>query len=210
MIGIIQCILSFAALIVAWIIPKRIMWEQTYATLGYDYRSYDYAAAVQGITEFFVIDCQSKPENIREMYEKRFLKEVYGKKANVLCGKKTNEEIFKDIKTNNFISDVSSNDNSKILHFQRRLLGQFFADLDLCARSPFIGKRRVARDYTKRESDLIRILILIDNAIDESTILMKSLHCNEIIHSETHYKGMNKYLSHMYAILKNAKKYMEI
>ena len=209
--NIIQTVCAIASAILAYFIPERIKWAQSYENLGSDYRSYDYAAAVQGIVEFYVVECKSDASKIRDMYEKRFLKEIYG--AELSKKQKSNEEIFEDIKKRkslNLSKEDYSMDNNKILHFQRRLLAQFFCDLDVCARHFFIGKRRVQKDYTSREADTIKILILIGEAISASPILMKELSCNEVIRLPEHYKGMNKYLSHIYSILKNAKRYMEV
>lgn len=209
--SIVQTVCALASVILAYLIPERIKWAQSYENLGSDYRSYDYAAAVQGIVEFYVVECKSDASKIRDMYEKRFLKEIYG--AELSKKQKSNEEIFEDIKKRkslNLSKEDYSMDNNKILHFQRRLLAQFFCDLDVCARHFFIGKRRVQKDYTSREADIIKILILIGEAISVSPILMKELSCNESIHLQKRYKGMNKYLSHIYSILGNAKRYMEV
>ena len=210
--NIIQTVCAIASAILAYFIPERIKWAQSYENLGSDYRGCDYAAAVQGIVEFYVVECKNDANKIRDMYEKRFLKEIYG--VNLSKEKnRSNEEIFENVKKKkclNLSKDNSLMDNNKILHFQRRLLAQFFCDLDVCARHFFIGKRRVQKDYTSREADIIKILILIGEAISVSPILMKELSCNESIHLQKRYKGMNKYLSHIYSILGNAKRYMEV
>ena len=78
--GILQTVLAAIACALAWIIPKRIMWEQTYSGLIHDYRSYDFAVAVQGIVEFFSIECENKIENIPAKYKERFLNDIYDSK----------------------------------------------------------------------------------------------------------------------------------
>ena len=152
MIGIIQAILAFASCVIAWFIPNRIMWEQSYSSLLSDYRSYDFGIAVQGIVEFFAVDCKSDVKNIKEEYERRFREDIekIREKSPELC-----------------------------LHYQRRLLAQFYYQLDLCARSPFIGKRRVRRDFTSRETDIVRLLYLMGSAADDSGVLFKDIFCDE-------------------------------
>lgn len=73
-IGIIQIVFAVIACVLAWFIPKRIMWEQKYSSLSDDYRSYDFAVAVQNIIEFFVITCKSDIENIPKNMKSAFLR----------------------------------------------------------------------------------------------------------------------------------------
>lgn len=177
----IQAALAFIACVLAWLIPKRIMWEQTYSSLLSDYRSYGFGIAVQGIVEFFAVDCKSDVKKIKVEYERRFREDIKGirEKSSELC-----------------------------LHYQRRLLAQFYYQLDLCARSPFIGKRRVRRDFTKREANIVRLLYLIGRAGNESDILFKDISCDE--HVSRNAKGLNRYLADVYNVLKSSKPYMEV
>ena len=78
LIGLIQIFLALLACLLAFYIPVRIMREQTYSSLMSDYRGYDFAIAIQGIIEFFIIERDGKIENISEKYKARFLKEIYG------------------------------------------------------------------------------------------------------------------------------------
>ena len=178
--GIIQCVLALATCVLAWLIPKKIMWEQTYSTLNSDYRSYDFGIAVQGIVEFFTGDCESNVDKIKENYERRFSEDIrkINEKSPELC-----------------------------LHYQRRLLAQFYYQLDLCARSPFIGKKRVHRDFTQGETNLVRILFLMGNAVIDSDILFKDISCDERVPRKA--RGLNGYLADIYHVLKDSKPYME-
>lgn len=178
---IIQIVLAAVTCVLAWFIPKRIMWEQTYSTLISDYRSYDFGIAVQGIVEFFTNDCKSDVKNIRREYERRF-----------------NEDI----------KEINERSPELCLHYQRRLLVQFYCQLDLCARSPFIGEKRVRRDFTKSEANLVQILFLMDKAVDESGVLKKDISCDERIPRNA--KGINRYLRDIYQVLKMSKPYMEM
>ena len=201
--GILQTILAAIACALAWIIPKRIMWEQTYSSLIHDYRSYDFAVAVQGIVEFFSIECQNSVKRIPLEYKKRFLSDIYGLQNTQI---NTLEDLQKNAKSLNFNQESPE----ACLHYQRRLLAQYFYQLDLCARSIFIGKRRVTKDFTQGEAHLIRILFLIDNAIDESEILKKDISCDFRMPRHEHIRGMNTYLSHIYSVIRKSKPYMEV
>jgi|GEM_PF-1091025 len=227
--GILQTILAAIACALAWIIPKRIMWEQTYSSLIHDYRSYDFAVAVQGIVEFFSVECENKIENIPAKYKERFLNDIYDSKDTDSKDIKSKDSDSKDSKSKD--SKINADDihtmkdvrdkvkiperDKKIspdacLHYQRRLLAQYFYQLDLCARSIFIGKRRVTKDFTQGEAHLIRILFLIDNAIDESEILKKDISCDFRMPRHEHIRGMNTYLSHIYSVIRKSKPYMEV
>ena len=207
--GILQTIIAAIACALAWIIPKRIMWEQTYSSLIHDYRSYDFAVAVQGIVEFFSVECENKIENIPAKYKERFLNDIYDSKNTKINA--DNIHTMKDVRENVKIPECDKKISPEsCLHYQRRLLAQYFYQLDLCARSIFIGKRRVTKDFTQGEAHLIRILFLIDNAIDESEILKKDISCDFRIPRHDHIRGMNTYLSHIYSVIRKSKPYMEV
>src|SRR5574344_917258 len=124
----IQIVLSAVSLVAAILIPKKIQWEQTYSSLMSDYRGYDFAAAVQGITEFFSINCGNDVTKIKKQYENVF--QMYQKKYQK--------------------GEPVSNDQN--LHFQRRLLTEFYWQLNQCAESIFIRKKRIMRDFTRNEA----------------------------------------------------------
>ena len=159
-LGIIQCIFASIACILAWFIPKRIMWEQNYSTLGNEYRTYDFAVAIQSIIEFFVITCKSDVE--------------------------------------------------KTLHYNKRILTQYFHELALCAKSPFIGKRRVQKDFTSSEAKIMKILFLMNKAVDDSDLLYKDISCDFRMPSPNRGKGMYKDLAYLYSILKRSNRFMDI
>ena len=194
---VIQTICSVLAVYLAWIIPKRIAWNQMYSNLLSEYRSYDFAIAVQGIIEFFVIDCKSDASKIKEKYKERFIKEIYG--------------IEKEI---NNIDEIRSKwcirllkkDSDKTLHFQRRLLTQFYADLNDCLKTSFVGSKKILKDFTKSEANIIRILYLINEAIDEDEILYKDIRCNERLSESKRVKEINKKLANLYSLLRKNKR----
>ena len=152
----ISILISCAACVLAWFIPKRIMWEQTYSTLAAEYRSYDFAVAIQSVIEFFVITCKSNYENIPSEYRKRFIKDMYGEKWEKYSYL-DDEALLEKLRKEN-PSEIVPADTKKVLNYHKRLLTQYFHDLSLCAKSPFIGKKRVQRDFTKSEAKIMKIL----------------------------------------------------
>lgn len=208
MIGIIQTILAFIGCVIAWFIPKRIMWEQTYSSLLSDYRSYDFGIAVQGIVEFFAVDCNYDVKKIKEAYERRFVRDVYDLSLDSdLNGMFSLETVREKLKGRN-PAEIREKSPDLCLHYQRRLLAQFYYQLDLCARSPFIGKRRVCRDFTTREADIVRLLYLMGSAVNESGVLFKDISCDERVPRSA--RGLSRSLADIYRVLKESKPYMEL
>ena len=201
---IIQIALSVIACVFAWFIPKRIMWEQTYSSLMSDYRSYDFGIAVQGIVEFFAVDCNYDVKNIKNEYERRFVRDVYGLDSD-LNDTFSLETVREKLKKPD-PPKICGKSPDLCLHYQRRLLAQFYYQLDLCARTPFIGKRRVCRDFTSREADTARLLYLMGMAVDESGVLFKDISCGERMPRSA--RGLNGYLADIYHLLRPSKPYM--
>ena len=178
---IISVILSILSLIFTIYISKKISWEQFYSSLMTEYRSIEFGRAMQNVIHFYTETCGSDVNRIQEEYEKKFKEEVL----------------------------LDKNENS--LHYDRRLLAQFFVDLDKCASTPwyYIGKKRVIKDFTSGTKNLVAILYFMGCAIDSSTIIFKELEINERIPKYKNKKGMNKYLLSMHETLTKSKKYMQ-
>lgn len=186
------------------------MWEQTYASLSTDYRSCEFGVAIQGIIDFFIDDCKSDPKKVKKEYQRRFICDEYSVERNLPA-----DEVINQYKEKN--ADLKKKENitpELCLHFQRRMLAQFFYQLALCARTPYIGKNRICRDFTKGEAHIVRILILMDKAIEEDRaegdrILWQDIGCVYRVRNYENEKGINQYLSEIYSVLKNSKIYME-
>ena len=194
---LIQTICSVFAVFLACYIPEKIKWNQFYSNLISEYRSYDFAIAVQSVVEFFTIDCDSDVTNISKKYKERFMKEIYG-----IEGEGSNEKIYK--------KKLLQKDSDKTLHFQRRLLTQFYWELDSCLKSPFIGSRHVKKDFTRGESNIIKILYFMNEAVDNDEILYKDICFDERLPTIKRAKGINKSLVHLSEELKNTKRYIEV
>lgn len=178
-------IIAILTLLAAFYVPEKIKWEQRYNTLLEDYRSFDFAVAIQGVINFFYDECQKNEELVSAIYYKRFVQEVEN-----CCNK-------------NFAKE-------EVLHYQRRLLSQYFYSLNECSKSPFIGKRRVAKDFTKSEADIIKILYLMNKAVDENGAIYKNIATNKTLPRYELEKGMNKLLLQLYELLKNSNRTMQV
>lgn len=195
--SVLSIFIACLTLVVTWIIPKKIAWNQMYSNLISEYRSYDFAIAVQGIIEFFAIDCKSDTSKIKEKYKERFLKEIYGIENRV--------NNIDEIRSKHNIH-LLENDSDKTLHFQRRLLTQFYADLNDCLKTSFVAPKKMLKDFTKSEANIIRILYLINEVIDEDEILYKDISCNERLSESKRIKEINKKLANLYSVLRKNKR----
>ena len=182
-LDIFSFLVALFTLFVTIYIPETIKWEQTYSSLISDYRSYDFAVAFQSIVEFFKTECENNFEVVQKKYEEHYKNEIE-KGASVI-------------------------EPCKSLHYQRRLLTQFYWQLDLCARSFFIGKSRIRRDFTTGEANMLKFLYCMNQAIDNSKVLYKDISSDDLIPSPEHSNGINKYLSHIFKILKKSKRWIK-
>ena len=186
---VIGLLISIAALIVAIYIPIVIERNQNYGSLITDYRSYDFAAAVQGVINFFTIDCGCDFSKIQKAYEKRFLSEVGTATENRLVSNRI--------------------DNSHILHYQRRMLNSYFYQLDLCARYGRRWKRRIQVDFTKGEANLLKIIFYMNKTVDESPLIFKDISNYEHMPKQNNTKGMNRYIADLYSVLEKSSRYIK-
>lgn len=181
---IIQTVGSVIACILAFWIPKKIKWEQLYSQLLSDYCGYDIGAAIIGIVHFFHLNCSNDINKIQPAYN-----ELYKQQFDL------------SVNTNNHFK-VSNEQN---IHLQRRLLVQFYCQLDLCARSPFIGKKRVQKDFTSKEANLLKILYYMNEAASEEPIFMDITTADRVRKDMT---GINLYIAHMYYLLRDSPGYI--
>jgi len=102
----ITTVFSFAALIAAIFIPRRVMVNQIYANLIADYRTPEMGEAILALFHFYKKDCKCKVSKIEAKYRKRYKKEVKP-----------------------FLKKVPKVDTSNALHFQRRMVTQFYFNM---------------------------------------------------------------------------------
>ncbi len=179
MVDVLTLIVAVVTLFFAIRIPRKIQWEQFYQQLLSDYRSHDFGVAIMEIGMFFNKKCSNDVSRIQKEYVARY-----------------NQDFC-----------VNKKDTSKehILHYQRRLLTQFYYQLDLCARSSYIGKKRIQRDFTSKESDLLKILFYMNEAALSQNVFIDIKTPDRIGRAK---KGMSYYIKDIYSILKESPDYV--
>ena len=133
--------ISAFALFVAAYIPRRIMINQIYADLLASYRSPEMGAAILAVFHFYTEDCKRNVSNIAAEYKKKYEKQIKDK----LQDKKEDEIDF-----------------SKTLHFQRRLVAQFYfhmASLRYDHRFVRLPARYMKIWFTPGETNLLGIIL---------------------------------------------------
>jgi hypothetical protein len=136
-LDMVSAVFSIIAILLAWFIPRRIMINQLYAELVREYRSTEMGAAILAIFHFFVHDCQNDISNIHSKYIEKYEKQIASHNP---------EKI----------------DFSKTLHFQRRLLAQFYSDMAMLHyehRVFGLSKRKLKTWITPNEVKLLGLLL---------------------------------------------------
>jgi hypothetical protein len=147
------------------------MVNQLYSDMVRDYRSTEMGAAVLAVFHFFVHDCKNDVSNIYGEYIKKY-----------------NEQI------GNFPSEKI--DFSKTLHFQRRLLSQFYTDMaELYCGYKFFdtSKRKLKNWFTPNEVKLLQILIYMVKPAKE--VFVQADDITELPDDDT---PMNRLLKRLY------------
>lgn len=182
---IIQTISSVFGVVVAVFIPVWIMHNQRYENLLQAYMANDFAEAVKGVTDFFKNDCNSDVNQIAAAYKKRF--EYDFKKSDKNLGVKT---------------------ASQILHYQRRLLNNFYWGLNSCAKSSIFLRRKIKNEFSRNEAYICKILIYMNDVSDSDGGIFKDI-------SDIKYepmpktKGMSRALNNIYEILKDQRRWIK-
>jgi hypothetical protein len=143
---------TIIALFLAYRIPGKIMVNQLYSNLEVEYRSPEMGAAILALFHFFVEECNGDIKTINDEYQKKY-----------------EEQIGKYLKSG------EKTDFSHTLHFQRRLVAQFYYSL---ARLRFdYGCYRLSTDklkkwFTRNENKLLSIILHL--AEPASNVFIKS------------------------------------
>lgn len=122
----------------------------------------------------------------------------------------SSETILKSLQNKKSLEINGKNTIEKTLHYQKRILTQFFHELALCSKSPFIGKHRVQKDFTNSEAKIMKILFLMNKTVDENPLLYKDISSDFRMPPPNKGKGMNKDLAYLYSILKQSGRFMDI
>ena len=177
-------VISIFSFVVAIFIPIRIMHYQRYTNLSEIYMSFDFAHAFQSVITFFYKDCKCDVDKIPEEYNKRFHSDLESLKT-----RKINKE--------------------DVLHYQRRLLVEYFYELDSCRASSRRLRKMIKKDWTTAEAYVSRILICMNKVVGENPNIMMDI--SSIKHQHIpKVKGISEYLDRLYNELKDGKKWMQI
>lgn len=183
---IISIVISLSALVFTICIPLQIMKFQRYTNLMATYESFEFAHALQCVIDFFYKDCDCDVERIPEEYKKRFIAD------------------FKKLEDENEKFDITN-----VLHYQRRLLNDYFLELEMCRESSWILKNKIRKDWTQREALICKILVFMNKTVDNDSELFKDISC--IKHEKMpRIKGLSEYLIKFYNTLRKESKRMQL
>lgn len=184
-VDIVTIILSIATLVCTIIIPVRIMKFQNYSGLMTTYESFEFAHAFQCVIDFYYIDCNCDVERISEEYKKRF------------------ESDFKSL------SEDKNYDITKVLHYQRRFLNDYFLELELCRESSRYLRNIIRKDWTKSEAWVCKILVYMNKAVDDNPEIFKDI--SGIKYEKMpKIKGLSQYLIRFYNELRKESDRMQM
>jgi hypothetical protein len=131
--------ISLVTLIVAFLIPNKVMVNQIFAGLIASYRNPEMGAAILALFHFYKKDCNCDISKIEEKYRERYQKEV--------------EPLLKEGKGADF---------SNTLHFQRRMVTQFYFNMAVLRfEHCFLTRLRLKKLKTWFTSNDIKLLSLI-------------------------------------------------
>lgn len=186
-VQIITLVVSAITLFVTIIIPNRVMKNQRYTGLMSTYMSLEFAHAFQGVIEFFYDDCNCDVDQISLVYKKR-----YNKDRKNLKGNGTNKICIQDV-----------------LHYQRRLLNNYFYELEMCRKSSFFLRRKIHKEWTTNEAWVVKILIYMNRTVDSDPELFKDISSikHEVMPKT---RGLSKHLENFYNALKSESRYMQV
>jgi hypothetical protein len=146
LLEVLTLLTAVLTLVVAFYIPRRITVNQIYADFVKEYRSAEIGGAVFAIFDFFVNTCKNKVENIHDEYIDKY-----------------NDQI-----KNNPSKD--SIDYPKTLHFQRRLVSQFYFSMAMLRyeyRFPRLSTKNLKIWMTPSEVKLLDILLYMAKPASE-------------------------------------------
>ena len=139
-----EALLSLAnlgvAILAALYIPKKMMNNQIYADIISEYRSPAIGQAIISVIAFYTNDCNSDVEMIEKKYFERYE------------------------------TDKQNGKYENSLHFQRRLLSQYYYQLAALryqgGRFTRLSKKKVREDFTAREAKLLSLLSYMNKAAE--------------------------------------------
>lgn len=179
---LISIIISIITLIATILIPIRIMNSQSYSGMYAQYMSFDFGHAYYSVIKFFYETCKCDVEKISEEYYKRYILDF---------------ERYKRKEIN--LEDI--------LHYQRRILNDYFLEVEYCRESESRIRKRIKNDWTVCESYVLKILMYMNKASDENpNIFMDISSIKYAPIPKT--KGLSKYLAKLHDDLKKEDRWL--
>jgi len=180
---IIPSLISLITLIFAILIPGRVMVNQIYADLISSYRSPEMGAAILALFHFYRNDCNCDTSKIEEKYKERYVNEV--------------EPLLKKDKEADF---------SNTLHFQRRMVAQFYFDMAVlrlkhCCLTR-LSSKKLKIWFTQNDLKLLSLILHMAEPARKEFIKVDGL--SELPNDDV---PMNKLIRDLY---KEVKKYQRI
>jgi len=132
-------LVAIGTLLVAFFIPRKIMVNQLYADFVADYHSPEMGGAILALFHFFVKECNGDVSVVAKRYDEKY-----------------DEQIRKKLKEGQAV------DFSQTLHFQRRLVAQFYYDMALFRYErgfPRLPTKYMKIWFTPNEKKLLCILL---------------------------------------------------
>lgn len=100
-----------------------------------------------------------------------------------------------------FCKDFKNEDSEK-LHFQRRLLTQYYLQFDTCITNCRLIRALLKKDYTKTETNLVKILYYMGKAVEELPHVYRDITTSDPLFKEYPASIVDKHLYNLYKILK--------
>lgn len=184
---ILSIVISLITLLVTFSIPIQIMKFQRYTGLMSTYMSHEFGHAFQSVINFFYDECDCDVEKIPAKYKERYYKD-FGKLND----------------GNGGVFDVHD-----VLHYHRRLLNDYFLELEMCRESSIFLRRRIHKEWTTSEAWVVKILIYMNKTVSSDSELFKDI---SGIKREKMPKtiGLSKHLEHFYNALKTEQRDMQV
>lgn len=138
--------------------------------------------ALQCVITFFHHDCGCDVEKISKKYRERF---------------------DEDFNSGNKI------EISKTLHYQRRLLNDYFLELEMCRESSWYLRKIIRKDWTNSEAYVCKILVYMNKAVDEDPEMFMDI--SSIKYERMpRVKGLSEYLARFYNALRKESRNMQL
>jgi hypothetical protein len=154
-----------AALVVAFRIPRSIMAFQIYADLLREYRSSEMGAAILSVCQFYKENKGKSEDEFATKYKEIYRKQI-GDKLEKIYNKQMESNLEDNKQKKTSPEDEKPIDYAHTLHFQRRLIAQFYSDFAALRYKPYfpeeLAMEQLQNWFTPREVNLLAIILRMD------------------------------------------------